>query len=223
MSSERFEIHISDDWLLCSALKLNHVHAISEAIGGCDYWLEIVPGIDSLAVQFDPATISPDSAALKFQAQLANSPTKIPGSKKELRIPICYEAAFAPDRDWLAQRFEIPVSDLAEWHSSLDYSVSILGFMPGFAYLKADQDVLKVGRLSIPRQRVEAGSVGIIGKESCLYSLDGPGGWPLIGRTPIKLFSAGTKKPSLVGAGDRVKFHPISSAEFSGIAGRVAE
>lgn len=211
------QVHICDDWLLFSSTDITHIHAAAKAIRAMSGWLEIVPAIDSLAVQFDPASTSPDQAAAKFSRQLQSISFEVNRDQREICLPVCYEPKHAPDRDWLAEKLGLPASDLADWHSALEFSVSMLGFMPGFAYLQTDQTVPMIGRLSNPRQRVPAGSVGIIGPQSCLYSFNSPGGWPLIGRTPVNLFDHKAKEPALVSAGQRIKFRPITATEFDAI------
>ncbi len=217
MSLAKPQIHICDDWLLFSFVDLMQVHAAAKAIGVMSDWLEIVPAIDSLAVQFDPASMSPDQAAIIFSRQLQNISCELNVDQKEICLPVCYDAEHAPDRDWLAERLGLPAVDLADWHSALKFSVAMLGFMPGFAYLQTDDIIPLIGRLSSPRQRVAAGSVGIIGSQNCLYSFESPGGWPLIGRTPVNLFDPKSEEPALVSAGQRIKFQPITATEFDAI------
>ena len=90
----------------------------------------------------------------------------------------------------------------------------MLGFMPGFAYLESVEDSPTIGRLANPRQLVSAGSIGIIGRQSCIYSFDSPGGWPIIGRTPLRLFEPAKKQPALLSAGQTIRFEAISKEAF---------
>ncbi|MEH6661021.1 MAG: allophanate hydrolase subunit 1 [Parasphingorhabdus sp.] len=177
-------------------------------------WTEIVPGIDSLAVQFDPALISPDEAAQMLSAQMGNLTSITSTAKSTVAIPVCYDAAFAPDSGYVAKKLGIAVAALPSWHAAQIQRVAMLGFMPGFAYLESMEGCSDIGRLANPRQSVAAGSIGIIGQQSCIYSVDSPGGWPIIGRTPLQLFDPAKDQPALLSAGDIVRFESISKNAF---------
>jgi inhibitor of KinA len=131
-----------------------------------------------------------------------------------ITIPVCYEKEFALDIEEIATVKNISVNELIEIHTSKTYGVYMLGFLPGFAYMGEVDKKLEMPRKQQPRQKVEAGSVGITGKQTGIYPLSSPGGWQIIGRTPLKLFDAGKKEPTLLKAGDKVKFISISKDEF---------
>ena len=212
------KIHACDDWLSCQLDDLSAVHAASTAIRGQAMWQEVVSGLDSLAVQFDPARLTPREAVEIFQRQLQEVTDYKVLQTAPVTIPVCYDAEFAPDREWIAEKLGLSTAALIKWHSCLRFNVTMLGFMPGFAYLQCSDDIPEIGRLPKPRQKVAAGSVGIIGDQSCIYSFSSPGGWPIIGRTPVPLFDPAKDKPALLSANQAVSFRPIDRAEYDAIA-----
>jgi inhibitor of KinA len=137
-----------------------------------------------------------------------------PAEEREaIRIPVCYGGSFGPDLETVSGTTGVPPEELVHLHSSLVYRVFMIGFLPGFPYLgKTDS------RLSMPRKvvpvPVTAGSVGIIGIQSCIYPLNSPGGWHIIGRTPLKLFDPQAENPTRLKTGDRVLFFPVTPGEF---------
>ena len=207
-------ILICDDWINITLPDWETIVAAQGALSTGKHWTEIVPGIDSIAVQFDPALISPDEAAKMASDQLNNLTVVAAGSRPTVTVPVCYEPEFAPDADYIADRLGITAKALPSWHASQMHHVSMLGFMPGFAYLESSEDSLAIGRLDSPRQLVAAGSIGIIGRQSCIYSFDSPGGWPIIGRTPLHLFDPTRDQPALLSAGQNIRFEPISKKAF---------
>ncbi|QTD55933.1 5-oxoprolinase subunit B family protein [Parasphingorhabdus cellanae] len=213
-----FDIHSCDDWLSCQLNNLDTVHAVSAAIREQKIWQEVVSGLDSIAVQFDPVRITPNEATDLFREQLSRLQTDAVMQTAPVTIPVCYDEIFAPDRHWIAKKMGLTVEALVEWHSGLEFTVAMLGFMPGFAYLRCCENITDIGRLTKPRQKVEAGSIGIIGNQSCIYSFSSPGGWPVIGRTPVKLFDPAKDQPALLAADQIVSFTRISKAEFDATA-----
>ncbi|MGB5483627.1 5-oxoprolinase subunit B family protein [Parasphingorhabdus sp.] len=216
MSETRPTIHICDDWISIGLPDWESVIAAQSALSAHAHWSEIVPGIDSIAVQFDPALVAPEDAGKIALKHLTNL-TRIAGnSGSTVTIPVCYDAEFAPDRDDIADRLGIAADTLPSWHISQVHRVAMLGFMPGFAYLESTKNTPAIGRLASPRQLVSAGSIGIIGRQSCIYSFDSPGGWPIIGRTPLRLFDPSKKQPALLSAGQDIRFESISKEAFKG-------
>ncbi len=188
--------------------------AAQVAFTACNHWTEIVPGLDSIAVQFDPAEMSPDEAAMIVRDQLGGAALASEPSPIMATIPVCYDKELAPDRDYAASKLGIEADALPLWHAARLQTVAMLGFMPGFAYLESTEPCPAIGRLANPRQLVKAGSIGIIGQQSCIYSFDSPGGWPIIGRTPLRLFDPSNTQPALLSAGQTVRFESISREEF---------
>ncbi len=131
-----------------------------------------------------------------------------------IRIPVCYEIICAPDLISLASIKQISTDELVQLHSSKTYRVFMNGFLPGFAYMGKVNEKINAPRLKSPRQKVPAGSVGIAGDQTGIYPMESPGGWQLIGRTPLSLFTIDTVKPCLLEPGDQVQFYPISWNEF---------
>ena len=122
-----------------------------------------------------------------------------------------------PDRQFVAEHVGIGGDDLPDWLASLHFSVSMLGFMPGFAYLRCSESVPEIGRLAQPRQKVIAGSVGIIGDQGCIYSFDSPGGWPIVGRTPLRLYDNADPQPALLSPGQEISFEAVGPKMFQAL------
>ena len=207
-------IHICDDWIHIPLPDRDLIAAAQKILFASDHWTEIVPGLDSIAVQFDPALTLPADAADMVRNDLDHATPADTGSRTMMTIPVCYEGELAPDRAYVAEKLGIAEDALPAWHASRPQRVSMLGFTPGFAYLESTEPCPAVGRLTNPRQLVKAGSIGIIGQQSCIYSFDSPGGWPIIGRTPLHLFDAAKAQPALLSAGQTVSFQPISREAF---------
>lgn len=214
MADREPTLHICDDWISIRLSDRESVLATKTALSTGSDWSEIVPGLDSIAVQFDPALVSPDEAATKLRGQLTRSTDEAEPRSSPMTIPVCYEPEFSPDRDFVAEKVGIRAEDLPSWHIAQTHQVAMLGFMPGFAYLDSSEECPAIGRLANPRQSVPAGSIGIIGQQSCIYSFDSPGGWPIIGRTPLKLFDPAKDQAALLSAGQPVRFESISRQAF---------
>ena len=131
-----------------------------------------------------------------------------------VEIPVCYGGAYGPDLGDISEQLGLSRDEIIALHSSREYRVDMLGFTPGFAFIGGLDDALNVPRRGEPRVRLEAGSIGIAGGRTGIYTLAGPGGWPLIGRTPMKLFDAHAEEPFGLRAGMRVRFTPINPDEF---------
>ncbi len=214
MSGHDPMIHICDDWISIKLPDWKTILAAQNALSASSHWTEIVPGLDSIAVQFDPALLSPDDAARMASDQMKNLTRVVSHSSATVVIPVCYDAALAPDREYVAEKLGIAAAALPSWHASQLQRVAMLGFMPGFAYLESEEECPAIGRLASPRQLVSAGSIGIIGRQSCIYSFDSPGGWPIIGRTPLRLFDPAKNQPALLAAGQTVRFQSITKDAF---------
>ena len=135
-------------------------------------------------------------------------------SSRIITVPVCYEKEFAPDIEEMARIKNLSVAEVIRIHTSKTYRVYMLGFLPGFAYMGEVEKKIEMPRKLQPGKKVEAGSVGIAGRQTGIYPLVSPGGWQIIGRTPLKLFDATKKEPTLLKAGDRVQFTSISKNEF---------
>ncbi len=133
-----------------------------------------------------------------------------------LNIPVCYDQEFAWDIQQLAATKNISVEEVIQIHTARQYKVYMLGFLPGFAYMGEVDEKIATPRKPQP-VNIEAGSVGIAGKQTGIYPLSSPGGWQIIGRTPMKLFNAAEEEPTLLKAGDTVQFYSINKNEFEEI------
>src|SRR5262249_44702012 len=138
---------------------------------------------------------------------------------KKIDIPVCYEAEHAPDLESIARAHDLSVDDAIKIHSSASYGVSFLGFTPGFPYLTGLPEILATPRLSTPRKRVPAGSVAIGGAQAGIYPFATPGGWRIVGRTPLVLFDLERELPALLSPGDLVRFVPITASDLRSALG----
>ncbi|TDO20205.1 5-oxoprolinase subunit PxpB [Pedobacter duraquae] len=129
-------------------------------------------------------------------------------------VPVCYGGTMGPDLDLVATAKKLTSAEIIEFHSSATYYVHMIGFVPGFAYLGGMNPELNMPRKTQPRAIVKAGSVGIAGAQTGIYSLDTPGGWQIIGRTPLRMFDAERQQPSLLQSGYEVVFKPVTMKEF---------
>ena len=181
-------------------------------------WLRNVqPGYCSLLVTFDPCLVDHDAVeeAIHGYLEPPHAKTKPRSPRKIVEIPVCYDEEFGPDLLDVAALHRITPDELIRKHCSRVYHAYFLGFVPGFAYLGDLPDELATPRLEIPRKQVPAGSVALAGKQTAIYPFKTPGGWRLLGRTPLRLFRTDRKPMSLVAIGDQVRFRPISRGEFS--------
>lgn len=180
---------------------------------------DVVPTYRSVAVYFDPLRTDGDQLMerLAHEAEHADAPAAV--TAPPVRIPVCYGGEFGPDLASVAAFAGMPEAEVVRVHSGATYRVFMLGFVPGFAYLGLVDDRIAVPRHSTPRVRVPMGSVGIAGIQTGIYPAETPGGWQLIGRTPVKPFDAARPQPFLLKAGDAVQFYPIERAEFETVAG----
>ena len=131
-----------------------------------------------------------------------------------MKIPVCYDPLLAPDIVSLAETHQLTVEEVVTLHTAKIYRVYMIGFLPGFAYMGSVDEKLVTPRRTQPRTNVPAGSVGIAGEQTGIYPFDSPGGWQLIGQTPIQMFDAKNAMPCYLHPGDQVQFHAISITEF---------
>jgi len=131
-----------------------------------------------------------------------------------VKIPVCYGGDFGPDMGFVAKTRDLAVEDVIRIHSEPEYQIYMIGFTPGFPFLGGLPEVLHTPRLQTPRKVVPAGSVGIANNQTGIYPIDSPGGWQLIGRTPLSLFDPRKPNPFLLKAGDKLKFYSISLEEY---------
>lgn len=167
--------------------------------------IDIVPGMNNLTAIFDPSTHSGASMLANLE-QLWQSAQALDFKPREVAIPVRYGGEFGPDLTLVAQHHHLSTSEVVALHSNARYTVYFLGFQPGFAYMGGLPVQLATPRRAEPRTRVPAGSVGIGGQQTGVYPAASPGGWQLIGQTALKLFDPHQSPPTLLQAGDLVRF-----------------
>lgn len=176
--------------------------------------IETVPTYRSATIYFDPIRVE----AIPLGKQLLTIATSLPLRREttphRVEIPVCYGGEFGPDLPDVAAWAGLSVEQVASRHASAEYRVYLLGFSPGFPYMGRVPDAIAVPRLPAPRSAIAAGSVGIAGHQTGIYPQRMPGGWRLIGRTPIGLYDPSRSRPFLLQAGDRVRFVAIDRSEF---------
>ena len=187
--------------------------------------IELAPAYTSIAVFFDPIAVLKTNGALdELATRIRNA--IIPASRLHRRrraargprvteIPVCYDPEFGCDLDRVAEHTKLSEREIIDLHSTLEYRVACIGFVPGFTFLAGLPKNLATPRRDVPRKEIPAGSVGIGGAQTGIYPLRSPGGWNLIGRTPLKLFDPTKDPPTLLCPGDRVRFRAITREEFA--------
>ncbi len=176
------------------------------------------PGYVSLLVDFDPLAMTHAEVAAMVESLLSADVSNPAGRGRVVEIPVCYGAEFGPDLESVASHTGLAAEEVVRAHSAADYRVAFLGFTAGFAYLDGMPQRLSTPRLSTPRRAVAPGSVGIAGGQTGIYPTETPGGWRLIGRTPLRMFDPKVRQPTLVLPGDCVRFVSIARAEFERVA-----
>jgi KipI family sensor histidine kinase inhibitor len=185
--------------------------------------IELIPAYNEVTVCYNPLEIDYRILLDKLKQAEKNISTIVLPPAIVLNIPVCYELEFAPDIDFVASSNNLTRDEVIGIHTSTSYLVFMLGFTPGFCYLGGMNNRLNTPRKEIPRQKIEAGSVGIAGNQTGIYPIDSPGGWQLIGKTPLKLFDPIRKPEFLIQAGNYIKFFSVTSKEFFEIEKQVLE
>ena len=175
---------------------------------------EVIPTYHSIIVIYDPLLTAPDVLQPELLALVERLGQVEMPQPSETIIPVCYGGEFGPDIEAVAAHNGITVEEVIRLHSAPSYPIYMLGFSPGFPFLGGLSDKLHTPRLASPRTLVPAGSVGIANNQTGIYPIASPGGWQLIGRSPVKLFDPGQDNPFLLKAGDRLRFEPISPPAY---------
>ena len=182
--------------------------------------IETIPTYRSLLIIYDPTTTNPTKLEKEIIAlEKRLSQIKIPPSET-VEIPVCYGGEFGPDIQFVAKHNSITEDEVVRLHSTAEYTIYMIGFTPGFPFLGGLPKELHTPRLETPRSFVPERSVGIANNQTGIYPLSSPGGWQLIGKTPLKLFSPEHADPFIYKVGDRIKFKPISIEDYERLAGR---
>lgn len=182
---------------------------------------EVVPTYRSLLIYYNPVYANIIELKNKIQGLIENLPAIKARDPKTFFVPVLYGGEFGPDLPFVAKFNNLSESEVVQLHTSVKYKIYMIGFAPGFPYLGGMVEKISAPRLETPRKLVKAGSVGIAGKQTGIYPIDDPGGWRIIGRTPIKLYNPLNDPPVLFSAGDYIKFESISQNEYDEIAKQV--
>lgn len=176
--------------------------------------VELVPSYCALMVRYDPLALTYREIA---DALLSLKPETIQTNEaaEVVELPVCYGGEYGPDLDFVAARAGLSAHEVIRIHSGVEYPVYMLGFTPGFPYLGGMDARIAAPRLDAPRTSVAAGSVGIAGAQTGVYPVASPGGWRIIGRTPVKLYDPAREEPFLLAAGRKLRFVPVGAAEFA--------
>ncbi|GAB3331070.1 5-oxoprolinase subunit PxpB [Marilutibacter aestuarii] len=219
----RIEALADDAWLLTlgdaiDAVSMARVHARVDdlratAPAGI---LDLVPAYASIGVFFDPRRLGAGEVHAWLQSRLASDAARRRESGGAcIEVPVAYGGEFGPDLEDAARELGMDAETLASRHAAAEYTVAMIGFAPGFPYLAGLDPALALPRLATPRTRIPAGSVAIGGAQTGIYPRESPGGWRLLGRTPLALFDPGRASPALLQPGDRVRFRPVDADAFA--------
>jgi inhibitor of KinA len=204
------------------ALVLRTLHQLEAAqIPGV---VELAPAYTTIAIFYDPVAVAeagarPDGIQAMLEEKIAAALTTSirikSGKPRKFEIPVCYDQEFGFDLERVAEQAQISAEQVVDLHSGADYHVNCIGFTPGFPFLSGLPEALATPRRATPRKEIPGGSVAIGGGQTGIYPMKSPGGWNIIGRTPLRLFDPTQNLPSLLSAGDRVRFRAITKEEFA--------
>ncbi len=194
---------VADDVIEIAVATATEAQALAASLRETGMAEDVVAGLDSVALRFDPADLS------SIESRLSASVSSLPPVQLErepIEIEMTYGGEHGPDFEFVCDQLGVSQGEFVERHTALSHTVDMIGFTPGFSYISGLPETWSIPRLSNPRNRVEAGSVGITAGYTGIYALAGPGGWPLIGRTSAPLFDPDASEPFLLAPGQRVKF-----------------
>jgi inhibitor of KinA len=202
----------------------DRVLRLSDALraSGVPGLIETVPTYRSLMVLYDPSATDYETLTAHIRTLLEHD-RRVPSAAKLWRIPACYEPSHAPDLAEVAERTKLEQDEVVRLHSQTRFHVYMIGFVPGFPYMGDLPQSLVLPRRVDPRVKVPAGSIAIATNMTAIYPVESPGGWHLIGSTPVRLFDATLERPALLAPGDEVRFDPITSAAFDAISAQISK
>jgi KipI family sensor histidine kinase inhibitor len=172
------------------------------------------PAYASVLIDFDPLRMAHDELTVIVQDLANTDDVAAEKTTDVVTVPVCYDVEFGPDLPDVARHAGVPAEEVIRLHSSPTYLVYFLGFSPGFVYLGGLPEILHTPRLATPRPSIAGGTVGIAGSQTGIYPVDSPGGWRLIGRTPLRMFDPEATPPTRLQPGDRMRFDPIDRERF---------
>jgi KipI family sensor histidine kinase inhibitor len=206
--------------------------AVSERVRALDFLIsekhlvgvtETVPSFRSLLVYYDPRAVSYDGLCEAIAALVPQASSAVLPPARHVELPCCYDdPGLGFELAAAAERLGLAASELVRLHSEAEYLVYFLGFAPGQPYMTGMPPELTIARLETPRTRTPPGSIGIGGTQCCIYSVESPGGFWVLGRTPLSIYDPRAADPILLRAGDRVRFRPIDRAEYDDISAALA-
>lgn len=176
--------------------------------------VEMIPTYCSLLIQYDPMELRYGQLRDRLEALVTQLDEVEMPPKQVVEIPVAYGGEYGPDLGEVARVHNISEDEVIKLHSEPEYPIYMLGFVAGFPYLGGMNKAIATPRKKSPRLKIEAGSVGIAGEQTGIYSVESPGGWQIIGRTPLKLYDVNRNEPVLLKAGQYIKFKPITKEEF---------
>ncbi len=185
--------------------------------------IEWIPTYTALSIYYDPFLISYDFLQDRMKSlydkllQVDLPPTKI------IEIPVYYGGEYGPDLEFVAEHNKLTPQEVIHFHTNTEYLIYMMGFSPGFPYLGGMSEEIAAPRLASPRAKISAGSVGIAGSQTGVYPMESPGGWQIIGKTPLKLYNPSSNQPILLQTGNYIHFSPITEAEYEEIAAAVLQ
>ena len=185
-------------------LKAQHIEGVQD----------LIPAFTSLLINYDPRVVNYKSLTKRLQKLLKLDVNVEASASRVFEIPVCYGGEYGPDIENIAKNAGLSEEEVIKIHSSKDYLIYMLGFLPGFSYLGGLDERIHTPRLANPRIKIPAGSVGIGGSQTGIYPLDSPGGWQLLGLTPVKTYDPERENPILFEAGDYIRFVPVSEEEY---------
>jgi KipI family sensor histidine kinase inhibitor len=183
--------------------------------------VETVPTFRSLLVYYEPRVIGYDRLVESLRELAAQADTAVLPPARSVELPCCYDPELGLDLDAAATRLGLSMDEVVRLHAGARYHVYFIGFTPGLPYMSGMPERILLPRLETPRVRVPAGSVGIGGEQCCIYSVESPGGYWILGRTPLRLYDPEAAEPILLRAGDQVRFRAIDRGEFDRIVAEV--
>lgn len=185
-------------------LKEQHIEGVTD----------LIPAFASLLINYDPRVIGYKDLKARIEELLKIEVSEEASGARVFEIPVCYGGEYGPDIANIAENAGLSEQEVIDIHCSKDYLIYMLGFLPGFVYLGGLDERIHTPRLANPRISIPAGSVGIAASQTGIYPLNSPGGWQLLGMTPVKTYDPERETPILVEAGDYIRFVPVTEEEF---------